>query len=256
MAAHIVVIDDDEVTRELLSVTLRAKNWQVFSYTDAEINLAIIKQLHPDLIMLAFHIRDGTGWEFLQTLKMENATANIPIFLTTPADHLSAKLQGYLLAKDIRVVNRPFDFDTFLPLVQNALTLASQTGVAPSSGQSLPILVVEDMEELRETLTTILQLDGHQVETAENGQLALEAVNDAQYCVILLDIRMPIMDGFEFLKAYEQQLVPHIPVVVLSGEVDILTEIFPSFVIDVLPKPYAINRLLSIVKRYTQPALT
>jgi CheY-like chemotaxis protein len=256
MAAHIVVIDDEEVTRELLSVTLRAKNWQVSSYTDAQINLAIIEHLHPDLIILAFHIRDGTGWELLQILKMEDTTANIPIFLTTSTGHLSAGLQIDLLAQDIRVVNWPFDFETFLPLVQATLAQANNRGATLSGGRSLPILVVEDMEELRETLTTILQLEGYQVVTAENGQLALDAVNNAQYCLILLDIRMPIMDGFEFLKAYEQQLVPDIPIVVLSGEADILTEIFPSFVIDVLPKPYAINRLLSIVKRYAQPALT
>src|SRR5207248_7469114 len=96
--------------------------------------------------------------------------------------------------------------DIFLPLVQNTLILASQAGTISSSNHSLPILVVEDSESLREALTTVLGLEGYPVVTAVNGLLALDAVSHADYCLILLDIAMPVMDGFEFLVAYGRQL--------------------------------------------------
>jgi DNA-binding response OmpR family regulator len=157
------------------------------------------------------------------------------------------------LTRPIRVVNKPFELGTFLPLVQQTLTLASQAGAIFASNRALPILIVEDTEDLREALATILRLERYQVVTADNGLLALGTVYDAEHCLILLDIDMPIMDGFEFLRLYNQQPRPHSPVIILSGEKDILTRVLPSFVIDVLPKPFEINQLLQKVERYVQP---
>jgi CheY-like chemotaxis protein len=64
---------------------------------------------------------------------------------------------------------------------------------------------------------------------------------------------MPIMDGFEFLRFYEQHLRPHSPVIILSAEVGIESRVFPSFVVDVLPKPYTIQHLVKLAERDTQP---
>ena len=71
----------------------------------------------------------------------------------------------------------------------------AKPGVVLSRDRSFPILVVEDTEDLREGLATVLRLEGYHVVTADNGLLALDAVYDAEYCLILLDIAMPIMDG-------------------------------------------------------------
>lgn len=253
MAAHIIIVDNDDAMREFLTLTLHDEGWQVFGYPYAHVDQVVLEQLHPDLIILDFNIRDGgTGWELLQLLKMEDTTANIPILIMTTTVHLSAEIQGYLSARNISIVHKPFDLDKFLPLVQITLTLESQASVILSSDHILPILVVEDTKDLRETLATVLQLEGYQVVTADNGLLALAAVYNAEYCLILLDIAMPIMDGFEFLKIYDQQLMLHIPVIILSGEADILTKTLPSFVVDVLPKPFEINQVLQVVEKYAQ----
>ncbi len=253
MEARIVVIDNDDSMQKLFAACLNDAAWEVLSCDYAHIDLSSLKQLRPDLIILAFNQPDGgRGWEFLQLLKMEDTTANIPILITT-AFRLSAEMRGYLLTRYIRVVDEPFDLDSFLLLVRHTLTLASQAGVIFSSHRTLPILVVEDTEDLRETLTTVLGLEGYQVVTADNGLLALDAVYNAEYCLILLDIAMPIMDGFEFLRVYDRQQRPHIPVVILSGEQDILTRVLPSFVLDVLPKPFEISQLLRVVEKYAQP---
>jgi DNA-binding response OmpR family regulator len=81
---------------------------------------------------------------------------------------------------------------------------------------------------------------------------ALNAVSEAEHCLILLDIDMPIMNGFEFLTAYERQLRPHTPVIILSGEQNILTRVLPAFVIGVIPKPFEIRQLLDAVEKYAQ----
>jgi PleD family two-component response regulator len=158
----------------------------------------------------------GQGWEFLQLLKMRDQTAKI-LIIVTPTLQFSSELESYLRTRFIQFINKPLDFDTFLPLVQKTLALASQTGVLFSSDRVLPILVVEDQKDLREAVTTVLGFDGYPVVTADNGQQALDVVSTADYCLILLDIEMPVMNGFEFLLAYERQPRPHTPVIILSA---------------------------------------
>lgn len=254
MEARIVVIDNDESMRDLFTSCLEREGWQVFSYPYAHINLTVLEQHRPDLIILDFNLRDGgIGWEFLNLLKMEDKTAHIPILISTTALDLSAEVQGYLLARYISVVQKPFDLNTLVTRVQKTLTQASQARVILSSDCTLPILVVDDSKDLRETITTILRLEGYQVVTAHNGLVALDTVSRADHCLILLDIAMPIMNGFEFLSAYDRQLRPHTPVIILSGEADIGTQDLPSFVVDVIPKPFEISHLLRVVEPYAQP---
>jgi DNA-binding response OmpR family regulator len=253
MAARIVVVDNDESMRQLLILCLRGEGWEVFGYDYAEINLSSLKKLQPDLIILALNKQDdGLGWEFLQMFKMEDATAKIPIVIRA-AFRLSAVMRTFLLTRYIQVISDPFELDPFLVLIRHTLRLASHAGTIFSSDQFLPILVVDDTEHLRETLATILRFEGYQVMTATDGQLALDALYLADYCLILLDVAMPVMDGLKFLRLYDQQLRPHTPVIVLSGEIGIETQAFPSFVVDVISKPYRIEHLLQRVKTYAQP---
>src|SRR5258708_10572220 len=228
MEAHIVVIDNDDDMRELFTLCLNDAGWEVFSYDYAHISMTSLKQLRPELILLDFNKQDGgTGWEFLQLLKMEDSTAKTPILVVTTAYPLSAEIQTYLLARYIYIVNKPFDLDAFMPIVQKTLTLASQASVVLSSDRPLPILVVEDTETLSETLATIFLLEGHQVVTVENGLLALAALYHAEFCLILLDLAMPTMNGVEFLRPYNRQLRPHTPVIILSGDSDLPKRAFP-----------------------------
>jgi len=118
---------------------------------------------------------------------------------------------------------------------------------------SRPILVVEDIEALREAITTVLKLEGYQVVTANNGREALEAMYEKEYCLILLDIQMPIMNGLEFLSVYDKQLRPHSPVALLTAEEDIDKASLPAFVIDFLAKPFALDKLFRVVEIYAQP---
>ena len=251
MAARIVVIDNDVEMRATLSTGLGTQGYQVWGYTYTQMGIAGLGSLHPDFIVLDFTSRDGgIGWELLQSLKMNDATATIPIIITSTVIELSAEIRGYLLTRYIQVVYKPVDLDILFPLIQTTLHLATQADTILSSQRPLPILIVEDTEELGDALATILVMEGYQVIIVGNGKLALDAVYHADHCLILLDIQMPIMNGLEFLKLYESQLRPHSPVVILSAEIDALTESYPAFVVDMITKPYKVTRLLPVVRKY------
>jgi len=240
--------------RALVTLSLKEQGWQAFGYDYAHIHLAAVEQHHPDLIVLDFDFENvGIVWEFLQLLKMDDATAKIPILITTIVFLLPPKIQDYLLTQHISVVHKSYDLDIFMTLIHKTLTEASRSDVMLSGDRTLPILLVDDTEEMRDATTTILRLEGYRVVTAENGLVALDTVSNADYCLILLDLAMPVMNGYEFLSAYEQQLRPHTPVIILSADQDIESHVLPIFVIDILPKPFHMHQLLERVSKYAEP---
>ena len=254
MQTRIIVIDDDQAMRQSFVHHLQSGGYEVLGYDLASIGLDALIKLQPDLIVLDFSIREsGLSWEFLQLLKMADSTANIPVLILTTTLNMSTEIQDYLWSRYIGVVRKPLDIDQFLPLVRQTLMQAAQAGTLFSSDRPLPILIVDDNESIRDTLSTIFSLEGYQIATANNGRLALDTVYKADYCLILLDIEMPIMNGFEFLRAYERQLRPHIPVIILSGAGNLAARDLPAFVIEVLSKPFEVGRLLQIAKKYVQP---
>ncbi|MEP6984563.1 MAG: response regulator, partial [Chloroflexota bacterium] len=251
--ARILIIDNDKQMLDLSTTALKEAGWQVYSYAYTEIDLALVVQHHPDLIILDFELEDeGVGWEFLQALKMDDTTAKIPIIITTAGFQLPTELRDYLSIRYISIVHKPLDFDSFFVLIRKTLEEASQAATLFSGDRTLPILVVDDNEDMREATTSILRLEGYRVITAYNGLVTLDTISHADCCLILLDLDMPIMNGYEFLIAYDRQLRPHIPVVVLSAEPNIDFHALPNFVVDVLPKPFFLKRLLELVGRYAR----
>lgn len=254
MRERILVIDNDSLMRQVIAVCLNDAGWEVFHNDYAHIDPSALKQFQANLIILNFNERDGgLGWKFVQLLKMDDETSHIPIIIMTTVFTLSAEIQAYLLTRYIHVIYQPFTLDVFIQRVQRTLMQSHQSGSLVSGDRALPILLVEDTQDLREAFEMVLMLEGYHVITAANGLLALKAVYQADHCLIFLDINMPVMNGFEFLRIYDQQPRPHSPVIILSAESDIQSHAFPSFVVDVLAKPFEIQRLLGLAKQYTQP---
>ena len=82
------------------------------------------------------------------------------------------------------------------------------------------VLVVDDDPDVRDTVVLALEDEGFAVLEAAHGAAALEVVAHAEPAVILLDMRMPVVDGWEFARRYRELPVPHAPIVVLSAAAD------------------------------------
>lgn len=118
------------------------------------------------------------------------------------------------------------------------------------------VLVVEDDHDLGLTLTEILEMAGYPVVTATDGRLALAYLQDAPLpCVILLDLMMPGMDGWEFRRRQlADPKLRRIPVIIASGMSE--RRLSPEFddVEAFFLKPYEVPKLLEVVARYCTPA--
>lgn len=253
MVEHIMVVDDDWSMRTLFSTVLTDEGWLVSDHNYDTIKLTEIRQLRPDLIILDINMHQGgAGWSFLQLLKMDNTTADIPILVNSTASQLSSEIETYLTTRHILLLHKPFDIQSLVDIIQDIFVRVKQAQIPIHISSLLTILVVEDNGTLRKLITLVLKMEGYKVMTAVDGKQALDAVSNVQFNLILLDIGMPVMNGFEFLRAYDDQLVQHTPVVILSGEANSITERLPSFVIDKIAKPFEVNQLLKVVSKYAQ----
>ena len=112
------------------------------------------------------------------------------------------------------------------------------------------VLVVEDDEHIRDALAEALDLEGYTVETAANGAVALQRVRAVQPDMIILDLMMPVMDGWAFMKACRREaLCAGIPVLVTSAYRK-LAETAPELAVQAyLAKPFDLDVLMGAVER-------
>jgi CheY-like chemotaxis protein len=145
------------------------------------------------------------GWEVLSELKADPETRDIPVIMVTMTDD---REQGYALGAT-EFLTKPIKRDDLVGILDR---------YAPP-GAERHALVVDDKAENREVLRRALENEGWQVSDAENGRVALEKVADSEPSLILLDLMMPVMDGFEFvLEMRKREDARAIPIVVVTAK--------------------------------------
>jgi two-component system, chemotaxis family, chemotaxis protein CheY len=119
------------------------------------------------------------------------------------------------------------------------------------------VLVVEDNEQIRELVAAVLEHAGYQVQVAENGAEALDRVREACPQLIVLDLMMPVLNGWEFLEVTTREgLCASTSIVVMSAFLATSTVPqvkMPPTVREMLPKPFEVSDLLAIAERYARP---
>ncbi len=108
------------------------------------------------------------------------------------------------------------------------------------------IVVIEDDTDLRETLKDLLEMEGFRVVTASNGREGLRLLEQkGQPCLILLDLMMPVMNGWEFLEALRRDQQAQTPVAVVSAAADV-DDVERDYGCSVLKKPVSLERLFAL----------
>lgn len=114
------------------------------------------------------------------------------------------------------------------------------------------ILVIDDEKAIRNTLKDILEVEGHNVDVAEDGHAGLEMFDNGAYELVLCDIKMPQMDGIEVLEKLQERQ-PDVPVVMISGHgnIDTAVDAIKKGAFDFIEKPLDLNRLLITIRNAT-----
>lgn len=124
----------------------------------------------------------------------------------------------------------------------------------PGEDVSVPkdVLVVEDEAYLCDLVADVLEAEGHTARTASNGLEALERVAERKPQIIFLDLMMPIMDGWEFIRTLRANVEwRDIPVVVVTAVYDVKRTQQETGAIAVITKPFDIDQIADVVSRYS-----
>ena len=201
----ILVIDDDPNAQELMKKFLTKENYDVIQATSGKDGLTLAKEHLPDLITLDVMMPEMDGWEVLTALQSDQKTKNIPVIMLTMANEPDL---GYSLgATDY--LTKPVDWNNLSKILQKHEVKAGEQS----------ILIVEDDEITRDMLKKSLETNDFKVLSAINGKEGLSMVEKTKPALILLDLMMPEMDGFEFAeKLRENKDWLDIPVVVITAK--------------------------------------
>jgi adenylate cyclase len=202
----VLVVDDDEAVRDQMRRFLVREGCDVVTAKDGTEALKLARQVKPAFITLDVLMPGYDGWSVLQELKADRELANIPVVMLTIADERN---RGYALgAADYMI--KPIERDALRKLITKF-----SSGAA---GPAFRVLIVEDDENTRRQWCRILRADGCDVDEAQNGRVALERLIRALPDLIILDLIMPEMDGFEFLvELRKQPAFKTVPVVVVTA---------------------------------------
>ncbi len=181
----VLVIDDEATARELLQKRLEAEGCSVILAKTGAEGLKLAAQHKPALITLDVMMPGMDGWTVLCRLKADNSLRDIPVVMISM---VGDKAMSYQLGA-VESLQKPVDRAKLSALVKKY-----------ASDEIKTALVVEDDPAARATISRALQGENWEIEEAENGKIALERTEKRKFSLILLDLMMPVMDGFEFVE--------------------------------------------------------
>ena len=200
----VLVIDDDATARELLTDQLRAEGFSVVTASGGLEGLKLAKEVHPSVITLDVIMPDLDGWSVLAALRQDSELSEIPVIMITILDQqrrgVALGAAGYL--------TKPIDREQLHRLVERFRAQAQPTRV----------LLVEDDSFQRERMHAWLESQRWVVQEAANGREALDRLQQSKPDLILLDLMMPEMDGFQVVATLQKEAGwRDIPVIVITA---------------------------------------
>jgi signal transduction histidine kinase/CheY-like chemotaxis protein len=200
----VLVIDDDATARELIANHLREEGFSVATANSGRDGLRRAGELRPMAITLDVLMPDLDGWTVLAALRGNPELADIPVVMATVTDQqrkgMALGAAGYL--------TKPIDRDQLIALLRPFQARVRRTRV----------LMVEDDPAQRMSIRSVLEPQQWRVTEADNGRVALDLLAKEIPDIILIDLMMPEMDGFDLIAALRKQ--PdwrRIPVIVITA---------------------------------------
>ena len=203
---RVLVIDDDPIVRDLMKTHLENDGFEVILATGGKEGINLARTEKPSVITLDILMPEMDGWSVLRTLKADPETENIPVVM---ASILDEQKQGLALGANDYVSK---------PVNRDKLITALRRFVGPGPDKS--VLIVEDDPDSRMFLRRLLRTEEYEVFEAVNGKDGLDQLKSMETNpdIILLDLMMPVMDGFEFLEQIKKiDSQSSIPILVVTA---------------------------------------
>ncbi|MDC0054845.1 response regulator [Pseudomonadota bacterium] len=222
----VVLVDDDVAMHDLIKRTISKLNLTLLGATNSEKGMELIREVKPKLILLDVLMPGRDGWSLLKECKTDKDLKNIPVIMISQLNQ--SNLASSLGANDY--LTKPIDRTHFINTLKRILG---------TDTQNQKVLVIDDDKDVRELLSRLLKDAGYRPIDARDGKEGLERTKD-EPALIILDLEMPRMDGFEFLDNYIKDVPEEkrAPVLVFSGKdlTDVQEDLLKERVIGLVKK--------------------
>ena len=195
MAARILIIEDNATNMELMVYLLRAFGYTPITAGDGEAGVEAARRELPDLIICDVHLPKLDGYGVVAALKGDPQIRHIPALAVTALAMVGDR-ERLLAAGFDGYIGKPIEPDTFVTQIESFLP---GTVSSPAKNDIATILIVDDHVLNREFLMTLLGYGGHRLLEAANGAEGLKMVLNERPDLVISDILMPNMDGYEFV---------------------------------------------------------
>jgi PAS domain S-box-containing protein len=230
---HVLVVDDNATNRTILERTLHYWGMRTVVVEGGEAALVAMRQAVEshrsfDLVLLDAHMPDTDGFMVVQRIRQTPGLTGAAIMMLSSADHTTQLAACRELGLDSYLV-KPIGRSDLLTEIRRILGQRPVTRPTivrrPAStttivGPSLRILLTEDNQINQHLAIRLLQKRGHEVTLAHNGLEAVELSTTSQFDLILMDIQMPVMNGYEatkLIRAHEEQTGNRVPIVAMTA---------------------------------------
>jgi signal transduction histidine kinase/DNA-binding response OmpR family regulator len=233
------IVDDDPDILRLLRMYLEDEGFRTITAETASKGMALAEEFQPDAIILDVLLPDQDGFMLLEALKSKPETVNIPVVILSI---IKEKLKGMQLGAA----------DYLIKPVGHSLLKGTLDRILSRSDRPKTILIVDDEEDTLHLLRDRLKEEGFQTIEANNGKEAIEKATQSAPDLILLDIMMPELTGWDVMESLRRKEgTASIPVVVLSAassEAD-RQRGYSMGISNYLTKPFEIKDLISEIKK-------
>lgn len=204
----VLVVDDDPLMQQLVAGQLEPVGFKVVGAEDGIAALKRARELKPQAILLDIHLPKLDGWSVLSQLKGDPGLSAIPVILISVEEQ---RARGFSLGACEYLV-KPVEPERLVEVVQRCLT--QTIGNSAHAGE---VLVVDDDSSTRELVSRNLRRAGFSTAEARSGEDALLKARVSPPALVVLDLMMPNLDGFEVLRRLRAEKL-QVPVVVLTGK--------------------------------------
>lgn len=285
--ATILIVEDSQTSRKVLSMLFKRLKYNIIEAATGKEAINAVQSNTPDLILLDVMLPDTNGHELLPRLRSHTHIASIPAIMLTGRHDTSDRMQG-MRAGANEYVTKPFNPQKLTALIQqylpqnsaaktppqseslpaeptvaepvenknNSYPLSSSNQAAPpllKDGAGKSILVIDDSSTSRKVLGMILGRNGFKIDEATTGHDALSIAEKIKPDLVLLDVMLPDMTGFEILpRLKEFEHFKDIPVIMVTGK-RTSTDRMQGMLAgsnEYITKPFNPQKLLSLISNY------
>jgi DNA-binding response OmpR family regulator len=214
----ILIVDDSPNLDGFLKDVLVRKGYAVHAVSDPANGFLLFRNQKPDLVFAGVRVRGEGGWEFVEKIRSANPDVPVAVLGSAVAKEAEEKAERLNCAGYIYKGLKPEDFLVrVMEICARRAPPSKERGAGLTKGR---LLIVDDEEIVRDVLARFLKGKGYDVVTASNGREAMELVKKERPHLMLLDIRMPEMDGFEVLRRL-REVDQEIAVIMITANTDL-----------------------------------